>query len=97
MRELLTAANLSASQIGTPSRRSAEIERFRNLYDLTQKSIKKDIELSRGDSAFAVIATPWFRVKCYYALYYLESILVHLIDGSSSGFGKQATEQYEKP
>ncbi len=46
------------------------------------------MELINEDPAFAVIAAPWFPVKCYYALYYLESILMHLVDGSTDGFGK---------
>src|SRR3989344_448867 len=66
----------------------ADVKRFRKLYHVTNKSIEKDIELSREDSEFAVIATPWFPVKCYYALYYLESILVHLLDGTTAGFLK---------
>jgi hypothetical protein len=65
-----------------------EKNKFRKLYDVTRKSIEKDVELAREDSAFAVIAAPWFPVKCYYALYYLESILIHLLDGSTSGFLK---------
>jgi hypothetical protein len=44
--------------------------------------------LAESDPAFAVIAAPWFGVKCYYSLYYQESILAHIIDGTLSGFTK---------
>src|SRR5271170_4522808 len=88
MRRLLSSADLSLSVTGTPPRRNHEVSRFRKLLDLTRKSIQADITLARADPTFAVVVTPWFPVKCYYSLYYLESILIHLIDGSTSGFGK---------
>ncbi|MBI5234912.1 MAG: hypothetical protein HY886_01500 [Deltaproteobacteria bacterium] len=47
-----------------------------------------DFKLAQVDSAFAVIIAPWLPVKCYYALYYLESVLSHLINGSVHGFGR---------
>ncbi|CAN5691617.1 hypothetical protein BH11PAT2_BH11PAT2_04610 [soil metagenome] len=84
----LLACTLSAVPTGMNQRKVADMERFRKLSNLTLKSVKKDIELAREDAAFAVIAAPWFPVKCYYTLYYLESILCHLIDGSTGGFGK---------
>ena len=73
---------------GSGQRRISDMRRFWKLYELTHRSIQKDIELANEDQAFALIAAPWFPVKCYYALYYLETILSHLIDGSMSGFGK---------
>ena len=86
--KLFASSTLSVSRNGTFTKRTVEITRFQKLYKVTLKSIKKDIELAREDSAFAVIAAPWFPVKCYYVLYYLESILTHLLDGSTQGFGK---------
>ncbi|MDO8474529.1 MAG: hypothetical protein Q7S62_03250 [bacterium] len=77
-----------ASKIGTPVRKNVEIVRFQKLCKVTVKSIKKDIELAKEDPEFAVIVAPWFPVKCYYALYYLESVLVNVIDGCTYGFGK---------
>ncbi|OGY59297.1 MAG: hypothetical protein A3I31_02160 [Candidatus Colwellbacteria bacterium RIFCSPLOWO2_02_FULL_44_20b] len=88
LEKLFASSTLSVSRTGIFTKRNVEITRFRKLYKVTLKSIKKDIELAREDSAFAVIAAPWFPVKCYYALYYLESILTHLLDGSVQGFGK---------
>lgn len=88
LEKLFVGSTLSVSRTGTPTKRTVEITRFQKLYKVTLKSITKDIELAREDSAFAVIAAPWFPVKCYYALYYLESVLTHLLDGSVQGFGK---------
>lgn len=68
--------------------RTADVTRFLNLYKVTLESIRKDVELARKDPPFATIAAPWFPVKCYYALYYLESVLAHLLDGSVRGFEK---------
>ena len=85
---LLSDSNFSATKIGTPAKKNQEIVRFQKLYKVTVKSIRKDIELAKENSEFAVIAAPWFPVKCYYALYYLESVLIHLIDGCAYGFGK---------
>src|SRR5687768_11723957 len=68
--------------------RCIEQKKFFNLYKLTNASIKKDIELIKKDKSFSFIAAPWFPVKCYYALYYLESIFISLIDESMSGFSK---------
>lgn len=88
MKRLLFVNNFSATKIGTTTRKAFEVVRFQKLYEATRKSIEKDIELAKEDPEFAVIVAPWFPVKCYYALYYLESILVHLIDGSMLGFAK---------
>src|SRR3989338_11132682 len=88
LEKLFASSTLSVSRTGIFTKRNVEITRFRKLYKVTLKSIKKDIELAHEDSAFAVIAAPWFPVKCYYALYYLESVLTHLLDGSVQGFGK---------
>lgn len=88
LEKLFNGNTISATKVGTPAKRNSEIAKFQKLYKVTHKSIKKDIELAREDSAFAVIVAPWFPVKCYYALYYLESVLTHLIDGNTHGFGK---------
>ncbi|MFA5249480.1 MAG: hypothetical protein WC397_02995 [Candidatus Paceibacterota bacterium] len=88
MERFVASSSISGSIVGTPTLRIADIKRFRKLDIVTRKSIRKDIALAREDAAFAVIAAPWFPVKCYYSLYYLESILIHLIDGTISGFGK---------
>ncbi|MFA5936129.1 MAG: hypothetical protein WC787_04750 [Patescibacteria group bacterium] len=85
MKSLFIGCTLTVC-FGGGTRPKTEMKRFWKLYELTLKSIEKDIELAQEDSAFAVIAAPWFPVKCYYALYYLESILMYLIDGDPMGF-----------
>lgn len=86
--KLLSSSNLSVQKNGTPTKRNNEVKRFQKLYNVTLKSIKKDVELAKEDAEFAVIIAPWFPVKCYYAIYYLESVLLHLIDGCAYGFSK---------
>ena len=86
--DMLSQFRLSVKPKTDVIKKEKEIGRFVRLEKVTQKSIERDIELSTEDNAFAVIAAPWFPVKCYYSLYYLESILSHLIDGNSYGFGK---------
>src|SRR3989338_9332486 len=86
--KLFSICSMSATKNGTFIKSNAEISRFKKLYEVTLKSIRKDIELAQEDSDFAVIIAPWFPVKCYYALYYLETILINLVDGSMHGFGK---------
>lgn len=86
--KLFANNTLSVSRTATVAKQTEEINKFLKLHLLTLKSIEKDIELAREDSAFAIIAAPWFPVKCYYAIYYLESVLTHLVDGNSTGFSK---------
>lgn len=85
---LLNGCKISVKKSGTFSISEEDINRFTRLNQITIKSIKKDIELARENKDFAVIIAPWFPVKCYYSLYYLESILINLIDGSNHGFSK---------
>lgn len=84
---LLEGSTLSV-KFAQGQRNRIEIRRFKKLHEITVKSIEKDMELVYEDPVFSTIAAPWFPVKCYYALYYLESVLMHLIDGSVDGFGK---------
>lgn len=85
---LLSDCTLTVLRKESPVKRTDDITRFQKLYKVTLKSIEKDIELIKEDSEFAVIAAPWFPVKCYYALYYLESILALLLTGCATGFDR---------
>ena len=73
-----------------------DINSFKKLYSVTLKSIQKDIELSKENNTFSIIAAPWFPVKCYYAIYYLESIFIYLIDSKRIGFGKKGHQGVRK-
>ncbi|MFY9287176.1 MAG: hypothetical protein WAO98_01615 [Alphaproteobacteria bacterium] len=84
--KLLLTSKFFAKQIGSPIKSEFGIRRFKKLNKITVKSIERDIELAREDPEFGMIIAPWFPVKCYYALYYFESILINLIDGDMAGF-----------
>lgn len=64
---------------------SKEVIRFAKLSELTARSIKSDVEYIEEDVEYSSICAPWFPVKCYYRLYYLESILLFL-RGNDCGF-----------
>lgn len=85
---ILSGTTLSINKTPAPAFNKTEVNRFNKLENITDRSIKEDIGLSAADNAFAVIAAPWFGVKCYYSLYYLESILLNVLDGTTVGFSK---------
>lgn len=62
------------------------IRRFNKLAKLTEKSIDGEIENSKTEPDYVQVVAPWFAVKCYYRIYYLESMLIHLSSGSMSVF-----------
>jgi hypothetical protein len=70
--------------------------KFKRLNNTTFKSIKKDLELAQANPEFSIIIAPWFPVKCYYALYYLESILIYLISNNLGGFSKGGHSKVRK-
>lgn len=86
MNYLLNDSTITVSFHGDPHVDENAVARFRSLYSVTDRSIEMDVDLARENHSFAIVAAPWFSVKCYYALYYLESILVHRMDGSMAGF-----------
>lgn len=88
LEHLLSDSTLTSRPLGKSKIDHGKYNQFRKLYKITLKSIEKDIELAKEDISFAIIAAPWFPVKCYYALYYLESILIHLVNGNTTGFTK---------
>lgn len=88
LERLLSGISIEAVPTGRNQRSDIDIRRYIKLASLTFRSLAKDMELAKEDAGFAAIAAPWFPVKCYYALYYLESVLCHLLDGSTVGFAK---------
>jgi hypothetical protein len=62
------------------------IRRFHKLSKLTEKSIIGEIENIKLEPDYVQVVAPWFAVKCYYRVYYLESILIHLNSGSMNVF-----------
>ncbi|MDZ7744606.1 MAG: hypothetical protein U5K77_02485 [Candidatus Saccharibacteria bacterium] len=67
---------------------TTNINRFKKLADLTSKSIEIELKAGSIDHEYAQIIVGWIPVKCYYRIYYLESIMVYLLNGNSIGFGR---------
>lgn len=65
---------------------TGNIDRFKRLADLTQQSIEAELHASSIAHEYAKIIVTWLPVKCYYRIYYLESNLVYLLNGNSTGF-----------
>ncbi len=78
----------SVSDFGSRIQLHSKVGSFIKLFNITDRSVKQDIDSAVTQPDFAAIAAPWLPVKCYYALYYVESILIYLIDGSAVGFDK---------
>lgn len=65
---------------------SSKITRFETLSRITKTSINGEKTACDKERAYAQIASPWIPVKCYYYLYYLESVFLFLLNGSEIGF-----------
>ena len=65
---------------------NSRMDSFVKLAQFTKSSIKNDLSFIDQDSEYAQVVAPWIPVKCYYQLYYLESIFLFLLDGNTSGF-----------
>lgn len=84
----LNGCSFEVFNIGSHALDEVKIKAYKKLFEVTNKSIEEDMRLAQDQPDFARIALPWLPVKCYYALYYLESMLLHRIDGSQAGFSK---------
>lgn len=81
----------SSLSISTSLRPSATLppsnmNRFQKLANLTGQSIDNEMGACTIAHEYAQIIVAWLPVKCYYRLYYLESILVYLLNGNTTGF-----------
>lgn len=88
MANLYNNLSIATSIAPTASLPSSEIVRFQKLSDLTAKSIDIELNASTYDHEYAQIIIGWLPVKCYYRIYYLESILIYLLENNKKGFGK---------
>lgn len=84
-------AQFAALSISTPLKPTASlptgnIDRFQKLADLTKQSIDNEMSACSIAHEYAQITVTWLPVKCYYRLYYLESILVYLLNSNTTGF-----------
>lgn len=64
------------------------ILKFKALSRITKASIEGEKTACDREKAYAQVASPWIPVKCYYRLYYLESIFLYLLKNSRIGFGR---------
>lgn len=62
------------------------VRQFYKLANLTEKSIRGEIDNCKAVADYVQVVAPWFAVKCYYRTYYLESVLVHLASGTTDVF-----------
>lgn len=60
--------------------------RFERLSQITHLSIQSELNACSQEVAYASVIAPWIPVKCYYRLYYLESIFLYFLCSNRSGF-----------
>lgn len=60
--------------------------RFERLSQITLLSIQSELEACEQEVAYASVIAPWIPVKCYYRLYYLESIFLFFLCDDQCGF-----------
>lgn len=65
---------------------SSKLTKFTNLANLTAKNLLAEISACKSEIDYSQIVAPWLPVKCYYRLYYLESMSLYLVSGSEVGF-----------
>ena len=85
------ASNLNGFELTTTLQPTAtlpieKIDKFLKLSEMTHNSIRDEIEACFHDSDYTQVVAPWMPVKCYYRLYYLESVMLYLLSGSAVGF-----------
>lgn len=83
---LTSGLEITTRVVPTASLANDKIPLFENLARLTQKSIRDEIDMCSKEKEYSQVAAPWIPVKCYYRIYYLESILLYLLTSSKVGF-----------
>lgn len=63
-----------------------KIEKFETLSKITATSIDSELRACIDQPSYCQVVAPWIPVKCYYRLYYLESVFIYLLDSSESVF-----------
>lgn len=63
-----------------------KIIKFQKLAGITQKSIDNEVGFIDLELEYSQVVAPWLPVKCYYRLYYLESIFLFLLNGNEAVF-----------
>lgn len=60
--------------------------KFQKLAEITQRSIDNEVSYMIQEPEYSQVVAPWLPVKCYYRLYYLESIFLYLLNGNEAVF-----------
>jgi len=68
------------------AKKPVELEKNIRSVKVTKESIDKEYEMIKMHSNYARYCVSWIAVKSYYLLYYLELILIYLIDGDKNHF-----------
>lgn len=66
---------------------SSLTRRFERLSQITHLSIQSELNACTQEVTYASVIAPWIPVKCYYRLYYLESIFLYYLCNDQCGFG----------
>jgi len=61
-------------------------KRFEKLASITKQNIESEIHACEQETSYSSVVAPWIPVKCYYRIYYLESIFLYYLLGSEAGF-----------
>jgi len=83
---LTSGLEITTRVVPTATLANGKITLFENLARLTQKSIRDEIDVCSKEKEYSQVAAPWIPVKCYYRIYYLESIFIYLLTSSKVGF-----------
>ncbi|MEO8582109.1 MAG: hypothetical protein ABI425_06080 [Patescibacteria group bacterium] len=86
LNNLFTDFQISVNIATTSHLDPAITRRFERLSQITQLSIQAELNACDQEVAYASVIAPWIPVKCYYRLYYLESIFLYYLADNHSGF-----------
>lgn len=65
----------------------SKIIKYDKLSRITFDSIETEIKQCNSVPEYSQVVAPWLPVKCYYYIYYLECILLYLLNGNTKVFG----------
>lgn len=65
---------------------ASKLEQFAKLSEMTHTSIRDEVAACFDVMEYTQVVAPWVPVKCYYRLYYLEAMMLYLLNGSEVGF-----------
>lgn len=63
-----------------------KLDKFSKLSEMTHTSIRDEVAACFNLPEYTQVVAPWMPVKCYYRIYYLEAMMLYLLNGSEVGF-----------